>query len=281
MENAKNRDEIDLMELFLKGVNVIRANFWLVVVFFCIGLVLGFIFYSTSTRIYEAKMVIASGILTSSYSKNLIEKLNTHRRENNQAAMKALLNVSDEVVQKFSYADIDPLSKADELKETDRFIITARVLDRKIFPELQKGLVQYLENNEFVKIRVEQNKNYYQQMLAKIDSEIKDMEEFKQRIINGQFFQSAKGNVMFDPTTVNSKILELTKERINLQNSLALANSVQVIEGFTPFERPVSPKLSISLASGAVLGVVGASIVLFIKTIRRLLKFVDASNTNT
>ena len=36
---------------------------------------------------------------------------------------------------------------------------------------------------------------------------------------------------MFDPTVVNSKILELTKEKINLQNQFTLANSVQVIEG--------------------------------------------------
>ena len=41
-----------------------------------------------------------------------------------------------------------------------------------------------------------------------------------------------KGNVMFDPTIVNSKIVELTKEKITLQNNLALVNSVQVIEGF-------------------------------------------------
>ncbi len=118
---------------------------------------------------------------------------------------------------------------------------------RKYYPIFKMVLVHYLENNEFVKIRVEQNKNYLKQMLAKLEQEIKDMEEFKLKIFNGEFFQSAKGNVMFDPTIVNSKILELTKEKINLQNNLALANSVQVIEGFTTFERPSSPKLSISL----------------------------------
>ena len=53
-------------------------------------------------------------------------------------------------------------------------------------------------------------------------------------------FREAKGNVMFDPTIVNSKIVELTKEKITLQNSLALANSVQVVEGFSRFERPSS-----------------------------------------
>ena len=48
---------------------------------------------------------------------------------------------------------------------------------------------------------------------------------------------------MFDPTTVNSKILELTERKNKSSKSvLILANSVQVIEGFTAFEKPSKPK---------------------------------------
>ena len=54
---------------------------------------------------------------------------------------------------------------------------------------------------------------------------------------------------MFDPTTVNSKIFELTKEKSSFKR-FALANSVHIIEGFTPFEKPAKPKLFISLVAG-------------------------------
>ncbi len=64
-------------------------------------------------------------------------------------------------------------------------------------------------------------------------------------------FRTPKEMSCFDPTVVNSKILDLTKEKINLQNQFILANSVQVIEGFTAFETPSKPKLSISLVAGA------------------------------
>jgi hypothetical protein len=188
-----------------------------------------------------------------------------------------LLHVSQNTARKVVHLDTELISQIDETKEPERFIIKADVLDQDILPELQQGLIYYLSNNEFVKVRVEQNKAYLRQMLAKIDDEIKDMESFKERILNGDFFQRVQGNVMFDPTTVNSKILDLTKERINLQNNLELANSVQLIEGFTRYERPVRPRLSVSLISGSFVGLLFVSALIAFKSIRRILKIADGA----
>ncbi|HZB13096.1 MAG TPA: hypothetical protein VE467_08715, partial [Chryseolinea sp.] len=128
-----------------------------------------------------------------------------------------------------------------------------------------------------VKIRVEQNKNYLKQMISKVQQEIKDLEELKKRIYNGDFFANTNGNVSFDPTTVNSKIIDLTKEKITLENSLEVANSVQVIEGFTTFEKPIRPKRSISLSAGATLGLIFAGIFIGFKIIRKTLQLADAA----
>ena len=114
-------------------------------------------------------------------------------------------------------------------------------------------------------------------MLAKIYEEINDMDAFKEQIVSGSFFRSAQGNVMFDPTNVNSKIMELTKEKITMQNELELVNSVQVIEGFTKYERPVRPRLSVSLISGSFVGLVFVSILIAFKSIRRILQMADAA----
>ena len=167
MVKLKIADEVDLLELFLKGINIIRANFWLIVLFFCLGTALGVGYYYSSKKLYESTMVISSGILTRSYSENLFDRLNRHRREMNLTAVTSLLGVSEKTAKSIADIDIENVSKTDDLKETDRFIITAYVLDQEILPELQKGLIHYLENNEFVKIRVEQNRNYLKQMVVK------------------------------------------------------------------------------------------------------------------
>ena len=273
----KKNDEIDLFKLFLRGVNIFRDNFWLIISFFVIGTALGVASYFISRKVFENKMIISSGILTKSYGKLLAVKINKHLSENHDSTLATDLKVPIEVVEDIAHVGIEDLSDLDQAKESDRFIVTVETFDQKFLPEIQRGLVSYFENNEYVKVRVEQNKNFLKQVVEKIDNEIKDMENLKTRISNGEFFQNAKGNVSFDPTVVNSKILDLTKEKINLQNQFILANSVQVIEGFTAFETPSKPKLSISLVAGAGIGLVFVAFVIAFKSIRTVFRLADAS----
>jgi hypothetical protein len=277
MEKPNKQDEFDLYDVFLKVVNIIRTNFWLILGFFLVGTLLGLSYYYSSKKVYETRMVVSSSILTRSYAETLLDKLNRHRREVNIKAIADLLKVSEGTARSLVHLETEIVSQTDEAKEPERFIIKADILDQDILPDLQQGLVHYLANNEFVKVRVEQNKNYLMQMIAKVDEEIKDMELLKQKIITGEFFQRTQGNVMFDPTTVNSKILELTKERINLRNNLELVNSVQVIEGFTKYERPVRPRLSVSLVSGSFVGLIFVTILIAFKSIRKVLRMADAA----
>jgi hypothetical protein len=68
----------------------------------------------------------------------------------------------------------------------------------------------------------------------------------------------------------------MTKEKITLENNLALVNSVQVIEGFSKFTRPSKPILSVSMALGSSMGLLFVGIIIAFKSIRRLLRMADA-----
>jgi uncharacterized protein YneF (UPF0154 family) len=273
----KKNDEIDLLDLFLGAINILRTNFWLITSFFLLGISLGLVQYFTARKVFENKMVVSSGILTKTYGRILVDKINRHLSENNVTAVTQNLRISPETFKGISRIKIEDLTPTEETKESDRFFVTADTYNQNILPDLQKGIIYYFENNEFVKIRVDQNKRYLEQMLSKIDQEIKDMEEFKMRIFKGDFFQRINGNVMFDPTVVNTKILELTKEKISLQNAFALANSVQVIEGFTPFEKPSKPRLSFSLIIGAFIGFFFVGLIIAFKSIRKIVRMADAA----
>jgi hypothetical protein len=272
MNNRK--DEVDLLEVLLKSINVFRTNFWTIVIFFLVGCLLGFTYYSLSPPFYENKLIISSSILTESYGKKFIENTRNFIRENNTKALAAQLSLTEAEAKKIRIIRIENLSElqADILKENERFLITVQVTDQEILPKLQQGLINYFENNEFVKVRVQQSKNYLRQMIAKMEEEIKDLEELKARIHSGDFFQSTRGNVSFDPTSVNSKILEIMEKKINLQNSLELSNSVQVIEGFTRYEKPVSPKLILSLIGGSTVGLLFSGCYIMFKLVRKILK---------
>lgn len=274
MGNEKS-DEIDLVELLLKGIGVIRANLVLIVSFFVLGSLLGFGYYYSSKKIFENKMLISSEILTESYCKSLIADANRLIREGNYQALSEQLGVPEKIAREISSIAVkSPLTNEIEIgKESDRkfFHITLEVYDQEVLVELQKGLTNYLENNEFVKTRVNQKKDYFQQTIAKLEQEIKDLEILKADVYSGEFFKKVNGNAEFDPTTINSKIIELTKEKINLQHSLELVNSVHIVEGFTRFQKPSKPKLSLSLAAGSMVGLFFVGALIAFKSIRKLL----------
>jgi len=273
MAELKTKEDLDLFATFLKAVRIVVVHFWLFVLFFLGGAAVGAILFFTSPKVYESKMIVSSSILTDSYVKVMFENASKYLRQGNSDVLAEQFHISEATARQISTLEIENLSSvlSNSPKENDRFLITAEVYDTKILPELQKGLVTYLESNDFVKVRVEQNRSLYKEMLKSVEKEIQDMEELKRRISSGDFFQAAKGNMMFDPTTVNSKILELTERKIGYQNSLQLSSSVQVIDKFTKFKRHSNPKISVLMISGATTGLILAGLIIFYKVVRGLL----------
>ncbi len=273
MSENRNSDEIDLIQLLLKISKTLEKNLVLITSFFLVGCLLGFFWYSNVQNIYESKMLLTSEVLTEPNSKELIETLNDLNKEGSITELAKKLNLSTKDAKAINHIEIESVDKKSEpVKENEKTYlkITVRVTDQSILPDLQKKLIGYLENNDFVKIRVQQKKEYYTSLIKKANEEIIGLEEFKTKIYKGDFFSSMKGNVMFDPTVVNTKILDLSKEKIEYEQSLVLVNSIQVVDGFTVFENPVSPKLSVSLASGAFIGLVFVVVLLAFKGLRKL-----------
>lgn len=275
MSSSKN-DEIDLVEVLLSGIRIIRDNFWLIISFFVMGTLLGFIYYSTSKKIFENRMLISSEILTESYAKRLIEDVNHVVFERNYKLLTQQLGIKEETAKEIGSIRIQsPLTNETEIaKESERkfFHIIVDVYDQKILTELQNGLLSCIENNEFVKKRVIQKKDFLAKSISKLEQEINDLELFRSEVHNGNFFKKASGNVNFDPTTINSKIIELSKEKVKAQHDLELANSVHLVEGFTKVQNPSKPKLSLSLIAGSLVGLFFVGALIVFKSTRKLLE---------
>ncbi len=273
-KQAQGSDEIDLAELLAKIVIGVKNNIKIILGAFILGTIIGLAYYQLVPKIYESRMLISSEILTESYSKNMVSDLNKLIDEKNPGAISSKLQLSENQSNALEEIEIkSSIEKSEFIKEQEKNFLTiiCQSEDNTIWPDLQQGLINYLESNEFVKTRVEQRKKYITQIIEKIDKELIDLNVLKERIANGQITQSGKDNlVLFDPTTVNSKILELNKEKINLQNSLETVNSIQLVEGFTVFKKQVSPRLSISLAAGASFGLFLVILLLVIKSLQKI-----------
>jgi small basic protein len=277
-------DEIDLLELLAKIVITIKGNILSIIIAFVIGSILGLCYYQFVPKTYESQMLISSDILTESYSKALVEDINKLVKEKSFTTISTKLNISEQEASKLGKLGIkNGLEKSDGIKEEDKNYLQINVQssDNTIWSNLQNGLINFLESNDYAKIRIDQKRKYYVQIIQRIDIELVDLAELKNNISSGKMSQSSKDNlILFDPTTVNTKILELNKEKINLQNELETVNGVQLVEGFTVFEKPVSPKLSISLVAGASVGLFFVALIIAFKSLRKIVRLSEEKLAN-
>ncbi len=272
--NASSSDEIDLLELLAKVTLGIKNNFRSLVLAFVIGSLLGLAFHQLVPKVYESNMIIQSDILTESYGERIAESMDLLIKERNWETLGNRMGISAEKAASLRRVKIESVKQkqvsATE-KENNTFIITIRTSDNTILPDLQNGLINYLRNNEFVKVRVRQRVDYYKAMIEKVGQEISSLDSLKKRLFSGKPIYSKSTEMMLvDPTNIYSEIIKLTKEQIEYKNGLELVNSIQLVEGFTVYKKPVSPKLSISLASGASLGIFFVFALIAIKGLRKI-----------
>jgi hypothetical protein len=272
-------DEIDLLELAVKLNKVFIKNLRSLLIAFIIGASAGLAFYQLVPNTYESKMIFTSNVLTLSLSKTLIADLERLRKENNQDELAKRLYVSIDDAAKIKSFEIESsIEKSEGLRESEKttlaFIIKSN--DPFLFSKIQSSLIKFFENNEFAKLKEKENRAYFQGMIAKTTQEISELEKMRTQFLEGTLFKNGAGNTnLFDPTEINSKIIELTKEKLKNEGELAFAGTVQVIQGFSNFKKPVSPKLSISLASGASLGLFFVLAFIGIKGFRGMVKLAN------
>lgn len=267
---AKKSEEIDLLDVMATVAWAIRRNFKLLMILTIVGFAIGFAASFMAKKQYESKMIVSTDILTFSYVEMIVSTLNELIGENNKAEIQKRLNTSPEVAAKLLNLSVDMLIRnkrdAPESEKVD-LVITAKTLDNDILLELQTGLLQCLTNHDYVRVRVEQRKNFFSTLIAGIDKEIVSLEQLKTKIYSGEFFQGMKGDINFDPTTVNSKIIELSKTKLEYTNNLQLVESVQVIEPFTPHYKPVTGRM---VRSSVLAGLVGLLLGLMIVALKGL-----------
>jgi hypothetical protein len=278
-----NSDEIDLLELLAKIVITIKSNILSIIVAFVIGSILGLGYYQLVPKVYESKMILLSDILTSSYSERITESLDNLIKEQNKEILSQRLGIIEKEASSITKIKIESIKQEakEAQSESATFIITVGTKDKAILPSLQEGLINHLRNNEYVKIRVRQRQDFYKAMIEKVGIEINSLDSLKKRLFTGQPIYSKSSEMMLiDPTNIYSKIIDLNKEQIGYKNSLELVNSIQLVEGFTVYNKPVSPKLSISLVAGASFGLFVVAVLIAFKSLRKIVRLSEEKLAN-
>lgn len=278
--NHSEQDEIDLGQLLLKLVRVFSKYKIGIIISIFVGAFAGYGYYSIKTPIYESSMMLRSNILTEAYSITLTNNLKKLIDEQGYRALAEKLNLSLEEAPALRDIKVESVetSGSEALAKNSIFLISVEITDNGILTNLENGIVQYLENNEYVKKRIELDRNRNLVLLEKVRKDIREMDSLKNSVLQGKLYTAISGNnvAFFDPTDIYEKIMLLNKEEVSYLQNLELINSIQLIEGFTAFERPISPKRLVSIASGGLLAFFVMLIFIFVMEIKSYTKKLES-----
>lgn len=220
------------------------------------GLLLGVVVYFAMPRTFESQLVFTSDILTQSYTGEFQDNISKLVRERNDSLLANRFSLSVPQAATLKLFKIETLSSVvnqDGIQTT--FGITVRTTQRSILPDLQAGIINHLRNNEYVKPRVRQREAMYKTLIQKLDAEINSLDSLKDRFVKGKpISATGSGMLLVDPANIYSTLVDLTRQKLEYQNSLELFYSIQLVDGFTPFKEPVSPKLWLNLLIGFAAG---------------------------
>lgn len=269
-----NPDEIDIGLIYLKISNVIKRYFVFTIFCALIGLFAGYFFFKTTKPTYESSMILQNELFNLPNGSSLVTLLNDLIRDKNYDQLSERLNMTKEQVRAIVDINVNNLYK--ELtpeEEIKVFKVSVNVTETTILSDLQNGLINYLEQNPYVRKRIDLKKEGISDQIAYIKDDLQGIERLKSQILNGDLLSDKSSDLLlFDPASVYQESIRLFEKEVELRTALQLAENFHVIQEFTVFQNPSSPRLSSNMGIGLFIGLVPCAIVVFFLEFRRYIK---------
>ena len=281
-KNNLEEYDIDVQEIIMKILGIINSYKKIITIIMILGVLGGVTNFLIKKPLYESEMVLSSEEMLSYPAANtIIEALQKTIKDYNYLQLSTKLNLSQNDARCLKSVELEKIYEVNDETEIKTFKITVSVSNPEILPKLEQGIVKYLEENPYVKKRVEINRQNFKAQIEFVKGEMAELQNLKGQILEGDgILKDQKGNlIMFNPVSVYENALKLFTKELELQRELELIENFQVIQSFTIFQRPSSPKLAVNLVLGLTCALILNLIVVFWLEFRSYFKKIkDKSN---
>ncbi|TMI97863.1 MAG: hypothetical protein E6H06_00710 [Bacteroidetes bacterium] len=247
-------DDVDLISLLERMVLFFRRFGGIFIVAAITGILLGCLVYFTSSKIYRSRMILHSSYLTNEEQIEIVDSWNELLKRNERVTLGHILNCDESLLN-----DVTSMEGADILKNysatnPNGFYIDVKVKNNSILPQLQKAILDGLNNTEFVKQKLASRKENLKELIDKLSIEIKKLDSVKSEIEN--IISNKERNsstLMLDVTGVNRQLIDMNEKLLSYREELKFASGVQVVQGLVPMNTPVSISLKVMILLGLIL----------------------------
>ena len=253
-QRATSDDEVDLISLLEQGALFFRRFRLLFIGAGIIGILLGCFFYFISPKIYKSRIILHTTYLTNMEQIEIIGYWNEFLKRNERGALAQILGCDGPMLNDLVSCEAAEILKNYSATNPNGFYIDVKVKTNSILPELQKAIVSGLNNTELVKQKLAVKRANLKELIGKVAIEISKLDSTKssiERIVSNREKNSSA--LMIDVTGVNRQLIDMNEKLLGYQEELKFSSGVQVVQGFLPFNTPVSISLKVLIVLGLII----------------------------
>jgi hypothetical protein len=255
-------EEIDLFYLFRPVGGLLRKTGSLIsyyfltlranlLLFFAIVFVLSALGFSLRYFVpsfYVTQGTFASRLLPPDYCAILTESLD---KQLGEPSLAATLHLSDGAADNIQSISLTPMNELLEMKDSNlrSFRIRMRLNNMETLDTIQKALIGYFENNEYVAKRKEELRRNLMALRLDIISKIASLDSVA-RIVNSSIMPRSSGQGIIlgqpiDPVNVYKAQVNYYQQKLEIDRDLANLDNIEVIQSFYKLARPNFPKFNL------------------------------------
>jgi hypothetical protein len=250
-----------------------------------IGLILGALYSELlKKKFYKSTMVLSCDYLNTQILRNTIDKFNQLSSEKGAEGLQEVLNLDASTaknIQQFEFRSfvseddvvemevlreqlnnvtdekkelVDKVIDRLEIENKNAYEISVLVYDPAIVRPLETALVNYFNNNNYIKRRIEINRANLLDKRKKLESETRKLDSLKILLFHHYSALADKtrgsNNVIMSDETLNTPVevftkdLEIYEDLQEVTEQVYLKPDFEIVDGFTSFKEPESASLS-------------------------------------
>lgn len=247
-------EDIDLLVLAERVILFFRKYKWLFLVAIVTGLGLGYLRWSGMPKVYKSRLILQSFTLSNQNYIQIIDNWNSLLKKNEHGLLAATFGISSTTLGHVKEIKANEIQKVFTPNNPNGFYIDVFVTDNAVLGELQKGILNGLENGDYIKRQLAIKKENLIALISQVEGEIAKLDSTKSRvekILSNKSGQST--SLIIDISGLNKQLIEMNEKLLYYKQDLKFANAVQVLQGFSTFTRPSGPNLFVWLGLGLIL----------------------------
>jgi hypothetical protein len=246
-------EDIDLLVLAERTILFFRKYKWIFFLAIILGLGFGFLTWSRLPKVYKSRLILHSYTLSNPDYIEIIDNWNSLLLKNDHDQLAASLGVPAKVLHQVKEIKASEIQKVFTPTNTNGFYIDVFVTDNAVLDDLQNGILNGLENVDYIKRQLTIKKENLTTLISEVQMEIVKLDSTKAKVeqmLGGNNTRSS--SLIIDISGLNKQLIEMNEKLLYYKQDLKLTNAVQVLQGFSKFSKPAGPNLFVWLGLGLI-----------------------------